>query len=213
MLLAGRCDAKEIEVGQLLVPNFAKAQIVSDGMNVNGVDVVIIQFYTKESFQKIEQYYRKVIKDIKISQISEWKIISWISDKKLNTVQVTYNELEDAHHGFIALSNLPSAVKRTPSIGEGFPALRNSHFQNDIKATDLNKKSRTIILTNKSSVKDNINFYKNHYVNKGWNIKQVFYANDSKSASLMMDKRGDEVNLTVNRNAGKSDVVAVVVRK
>jgi hypothetical protein len=29
----------------------------------------------------------------------------------------------------------------------------------------------------------------------------------------MMDKRGDEVNLTVNRNAGKSDVVAVVVRK
>ncbi|WP_426360251.1 hypothetical protein ACPUVO_08575 [Pseudocolwellia sp. HL-MZ19] len=150
VLYTGKSHAKGIDINELLVPDFVKAQIVTDNMNMNmnGTDMIIIQFYTLESFEKIEDFYRKSIKEIKISEIGEWKIISWMEDKKLNTVQVAYNKLEKAHHGFIAISNLPEAISQKIVLGKNFPSLKNSVFQNDIKATDLNKKSRTIWLKN-----------------------------------------------------------------
>lgn len=205
--------AKNITISQLLVPDFVKAQVVTDNMNMNGTDMIIIQFYTLESFEKIESFYRKSVKEIKISEVGEWKIISWMDKKKLNTVQVAYNPLEKAHHGFIAISNLPIALKENIVLGKKFPSLKNSVFQNDIKANDLNKKSRTIWLTNKNSVKDNINFYKNYYVKQGWKVEQVSFDSTNGNAAMMLGKQGDEVNLTVSRAEGKSNVVAVVVNK
>lgn len=213
LLVFGSANAKEIDISKLLIPDFVKAQVVSDGMNMNGMDVVIIQFYTLEPFKKIEQFYRKKIKEIKVSELAEWKIISWMDNKKLNTVQVAYNELEKAHHGFIALSNLPGIINKKVELGKGFPSIAKSTFQNDIKATDLNKISRTIWLINSASVVDNINFYKNYYLKSGWTVQQVSVDVGKSSGAMMLGKRGDEVNLTVSRAEGKSHVVAIVVEK
>lgn len=213
VLVLGKANAKDIDISQLLIPDFVKAQVVSDGMNMNGMDVVIIQFYTLEPFKRIEQFYRKEIKEIKVSELAQWKIISWMENNKLNTVQVAYNELEKAHHGFIALSNLPEMLNRKVELGKGFPSLSKSIFQNDIKAVDLNKTSRTIWLTNSASVVDNINFYKHFYSKKGWIVQQVSIDPSKNSGAMMLGKEGNEINLTVNRINAKSNVVAIIVEK
>ena len=203
--------AKSIELDKLLVPKFVQAQIVSDGMNFNGMDVVILQFKTKRSFEDIEKYYHDNVDEIKVSGFGEWKVISWLDKKKLNTVQVAFDPLLKVHHGYIALSNLPMALENKVALGKGFPALQKSKFLNDIKATDLNKDSRTIWLTNTASVFDNINFYKNHYKKKGWKVQYETLNKKDRSAALLLGKRGSEINLTVNRSNKLTNVVAVEV--
>lgn len=203
--------AKTIDVDKLLVPDFAQAQVVSDGMNFNGVDMVIIQFKTDHLFEDIEEYYRSKVDEIKVSTLGHWKVISWLKNKKLNTVQVTFDPLLKVHHGYIALSNLPVALENKVQLGQGFPALRKSTFQNDIKAVDLNKESRTIWLTNRASVFDNITFYKNHYRKHGWKIQQETFNRQKTSAALLLSKQGNEINLTANRINKLTNIVAVEV--
>lgn len=204
---------KDIDLRQLLIPDFVKAQIVSDGMNMNGMDVIIIQFYSNKPFKALEDFYKKEVGDIKVSSFDQWQIISWLDKKRLNTVQATFDPLGKTTHGFIALSNLPTVINKKVILGKGFPALKRSSFMNDIKTTDLNKKSRTIWLTNGSSLKTNINFYKNHFQHKGWHIDQVSYGTTNKTAAMMMSKNGDEFNLSVVRETEKklTNIIAVLV--
>lgn len=211
MSLSSLAKTIELDIDELLVPNFTQAQIVSDGMSFNGMDVIIIQFRTKRSFEDIEQYYRDNVDEIKVSMAGQWKVISWLAHKKLNTVQVTFDPLLKVHHGYIALSNLPVALENKVQLGNGFPALQKSTFQNDIKAVDLNKESRTIWLTNKASVFDNINFYKNHYKKQGWKVQQETFNRQKTSAALLLSKQGNEINLTANRINKLTNIVAVEV--
>jgi len=210
-------SSNDISMDKLLVPEFVKAQIVSDGMNMNGMDVGIIQFQTDRKFAALEKFYRSEVGDIKIGEFQEWKIISWMKKKKLYTVQATYDELKKTTHGFIAVSNLPSILKsgKEKDIGKGFPSLSGSEFINDIKATDLNKKSRTIWLTNRSSIANNINFYKNRYKSKGWDLEQVNVDESGGKGALLMRKGADELNLTATTVPLMKDVnvIAVIVNK
>lgn len=203
--------AKTFDVDKLLIPDFAQAQVVSDGMNFNGMDMVIVQFKTDHSFEDVETYYRDNVDEIKVTAAGQWRVISWLDNKKLNTVQVAFDPLLKIHHGFIALSNLPLSLENKVQLGKGFPALNKSEFQNDIKAVDLNKKSRTVYLTNRSSVFDNINFYKNHYKNKGWKVQQESFNRQRTSGTLLLGKQGDEINLTANRIKKLTNIVAVEV--
>ncbi len=205
--------AKDIHTNKLLIPDFIKAQIVSDNMNMNGMDLGIIQFYTDKDFSALVDFYRQEVGDIKVSEFAQWKIISWIDNKRLNTVQATYDGLQKKTHGFIALSNLPAILKNKVSLGKNFPSLKGSEIINDIKATDLNKKSRTIWLSNRSTVANNIAFYKKQYRSKGWIVERV--SQNPGQGAMMMRKGADEFNLTVTIDAILKDtnVIAVIVEK
>jgi len=219
LLFAVNLNANQIDISQdkLPVPDFVKAQVVSDGMNMNGMDMGIIQFQTDKKFAELEKYYRDEVGEIKIGEFEEWKIISWMKKKKLYTVQATYDEMQRKLHGFIAVSNLPSVVNDNKKIdvGRGFPSLGGSEFLNDIKANDLNKKSRTIWLTNRSSVANNIKFYQSQYQNKGWELQQINIDKSGDQGALLMRKGASEFNLTATKTPLMKDVnvVAVIVNK
>jgi len=205
--------SNDIHTNKLLIPDFVKAQVVSDNMEMNGMDLGIMQFYTDRKFADLVSFYRQEVGDIKVSEFAHWKIISWIDNKKLNTVQATYDELQNKTHGFIALSNLPAILKNKIILGKGFPSLKSSEIINDINATDLNKKSRTIWLSNGSTLANNIAFYKKQFRSKGWIVERISQSADQ--GAMMMRKGANEFNLTVTKDAILNDtnVIAVIVEK
>lgn len=205
--------AEDINSGMLLVPDFVDAQIVSDNMNMNGMELGIVQFKTNRPYSDIYKFYKSEIGNIKESKFESWKIISWIDDKKLIAVQVTVDKLSKTTHGYVSVSDLPAILKKDIKLGKGFPALGKSTIINDITATDLNKKSRTIWLTNHSSVQNNINYYIKHYESNGWTIEQRSIDESGRKSGLMMRKDGNKLNLTANKDPLLNDtnVIAVIV--
>ncbi|PIP79926.1 MAG: hypothetical protein COW84_08015 [Gammaproteobacteria bacterium CG22_combo_CG10-13_8_21_14_all_40_8] len=209
--------ADSIDINKLIVPAFVKAQIVSDSMNMNGMEMGIIQFQTNRSFSDLLKYYQDEIGEVKVGEFENWKVISWIKNQKLNTVQVTYDKLKKITHGFIAVSDLPELVKNKVKVdlGHGFPTLKDSVFINDINATDLNKKSRTIWLSNHSSIKSNLDFYTQQYQHTGWILEQKSMGPHSDNGALMMRKGADELNLSLTQNSITKEtyLFAVIVEK
>jgi len=208
--------ANDLDFDELLIPKFVKAQIVTDDMKMNGVDLGIIQFYTDRPFRDLEMYYRQQVGEINVSIAGDWKIISWLSDKnkKLNTVQATYDSFKKVTHGYISLSNLPTYLqnRKKKELGKDFPAVKGSVFLNDIYSTDMNKESRTLILNNSSPVRYNIYFYKNTYERRGWKVDQLSIGKTGLTGAMMLSKRGNELNITANKDAKTSLTNIVVVQ-
>ena len=213
-MICCRLSATEINLMDFPVPKFVKIQVVSDSMNMNGVTIGTFQFYTEREFSDLEKYYRKEIGDIKLSSYENWKIISWIENKKLSTVQASYDKLKNVWHGFMSISNLPAVYKDKIALGNGFPSLSGSEFINDITAQDLGKDSRTIWLTNGNSVSQNISFYKKHYINRGWILEHSFAKNQSGEGALLMRKGSGQLNLTVSKGGlfVDTNVFAVLIK-
>ena len=213
------CISSEVDITKLLIPDFAQAQIVSDNMNVNGVNMGVIQFATDKSVEDVEEFYRNEIGEIKASEFEQWKIISWIKRKYLYTVQMTKDDNLDKVHGYISVSPLPYLVKKNKlkniELGRGFPKIAGSSVVNDIKAVDLNKHSRTLWITNKSSVESNLKFYKTHYLKKGWLLEHKTYDATRKVGALLMRKGSDEANLVFSNDSllKVTNVNAVIVEK
>lgn len=211
--------AAEIEINGVDIPiaKNMQIQVVADELSFNTLQMGIVQFKTNNSPSSIVKFYKRA-KEIKIAEFDYWEVISWLDDEQLVTVQITYDEMQNLTHGFIGVSDLPTKIKsnksRSVNIGKGFPSLSNSEFINDIKATDLNKISRTIWLSNNRSVLDNLKFYQRHYKSKGWSLDYIDN-NPKKSGGLLMRKGADELNLTaqIDLSTGKTQVITVLVEK
>lgn len=198
-------------------PKDAKISVVSEDTIFNGVPMKMWEMNVNEKSEKVLNFYRKEWAKPTIkgapgfteNEYGEWKLISRMEDEYLLTVQLKDRPLNRTL-ALIAMSTLPMA-KNLPAPGKGFPVLADTLVLNDIKSSDGNKDSRTIIAQNSRPVSENIKFYRRLFRRKGWTELTESLESHPLAGMLMFDKRNKELNLTVTKNNKKTDIVAVFV--
>ncbi len=198
-------------------PEDAKISVVSEDTIFNGVPMKMWEMNVNEKSEKVLDFYRKEWAKPTIkgapgfteNKYGDWKLISRMEDEYLLTVQIKDRPLNRTL-ALIAMSTLPMA-KNLPAPGKGFPVLADTLVLNDIKSSDGNKDSRTIIAQNSRSVSENIKFYRRLFRRKGWTELTESLDPHPVAGMLMFDKRNKELNLTVTKSNKKTDIVAVFV--
>lgn len=198
-------------------PKDSKISVVSEDTIFNGVPMKMWEMNVNKKSEEVLDFYRKEWAKPTIkgapgfteNEYGEWKLISRMEDEYLLTVQVKDRPLNRTL-ALIAMSTLPMA-KNLPAPGKGFPVLADTLVMNDIKSSDGNKDSRTIIAQNNRPVTENIKFYRRLFRRKGWTEISENLEPHPKAGALMFDKRNKELNLTVTKNNKKTDIVAVFV--
>jgi hypothetical protein len=159
---------------EIPLPDDARVSRLGQSMRVNGNDVMVRTFETKESTADVVNFYRDEWGEERNSEpgftvmnLKEpWILITRIEDGYLMTVQVrpTANE---GTEGLIGLSKLPER-HRAPKLGEGFPTMGDSQVLNEVVSRDPGQSGRTMWLKNSHDLRTNVDFYRDQYGNAGW---------------------------------------------
>lgn len=175
-------------------------------------------FGSRKSAEEVLAYYRRIWPEgnerkpgySETNALAPWQIITYVEDGYLMTVQVTKATKSEGSSGYLAMSRMPALDRGPPELGSGFPKMRGTYVANDIQSKDLMKKGRTIIMLNRASVSTNANFYRDHYLNLGWqtemdksisggNVHTLRFRNGSKNVSIVINK-GDKTIITAQIN-------------
>ena len=203
---------------KLPAPPGAQVTLISKKMEVNGFLMQIRHFISNQDVESVLDFYRrhwpKIENDkpgyTETDAVPPWKIITRAKGKYLMTVQVMPKG-DKSSTGYIAISILPDPGN-LPIMGKDFPKMRGSTFINDIKSGDIGKKGRTLSLFNYYSTQRNASFYKDHYLNSGYNIEMDRALKAKSSHSIIFRKRNEHVSLSINETTkGFTVVVAQIV--
>ncbi|GLS24376.1 hypothetical protein [Marinibactrum halimedae] len=196
----------------------AKLIVVAEEMKMNGVEMVMWKLESFLSKEAMMSFYKEEWKKSFIEntpgyieyEMGHWQVISRMEGGYQITVQFD-REVTKSTDGLVGISKLPTEDNQI-SLGKGFPSVGNMEFLNDIYAVDQNKKSRTIVAVTDSSFNNSVNFYRRTYRRKGWEeLTQNLTDEGDERIGLMFNRRGKELNLTIMRSEGKTNVVAVLV--
>lgn len=187
---------------------------IGDSMTYNGIPMEIRLFGSRETAREVIDYYKGIWPKgdennpgySVTTALAPWTIITYVKKGYLMTVQVAPAEKSKGSSGYLAISRMPAADAGPPDLGNGFPKLRGSFVANDIQSKDLIKKGRTIILSNSASVGTNANFYRDHYLNQGWQtemdkaiaggqIHTLRFRSGSKNVSIVING-GEHTSIT-----------------
>lgn len=159
---------------EIPLPDDARVARLGQSMRVNGNDVIVRTFETKESTPDVVNFYRDEWGEERNSEPGftvtnfkePWILITRIEDGYLMTVQVrpTANE---GTEGLLGLSKLPER-RRPPKLGEGFPTMGDSQVLNEVVSKDPGQSGRTMWLKNDHDLRTNVDFYRDQYSNAGW---------------------------------------------
>ncbi len=199
-------------------PPDAAVEWVAQDIEMNGNKTAIRAFHTKDSIEKVVQFYRKEWrrppeKDkpgyMETIDAAPWYIITRIEEGYLLTVQVQIQKNDkNASWGYLSISPLPKNPNEPPKeLGSTTPKMSGSHVVNEMKSNDPGKKANTLIIANKHSLGSNAAFYKNHYQGRGWTTETDHNAQDVQTlvfktrrerVTIMLLKDGSETRVVVN---------------
>lgn len=158
---------------EIPLPDDARVARLGQSMRVNGNDVVVRTFTTKEATEDVVNFYREEWGEqngepgYTIMNLKEpWVLITRIEDDYLMTVQVRPTA-DDGTEGLLGLSRLPDRP-RPPKLGEGFPTVGGSEILNEVVSRDPGQSGRTMWVRNKHDLRTNIDFYRDRYQSQGW---------------------------------------------
>lgn len=203
-----------------IAPDNALLTVVAENMVVNGVPMRSWTLSTSAAAQDTLDFYRQIWEEDAIDarpgyveqELNQWHMLSRLENDYLITVQVD-SEQPLSTFGLVGISKLPS-MKSLPKLGKGFPTLGQTTILNDIHATDLNKKSRTLVAISNRSMRSVILFYRNTFEKQGWVEKTgaAPYSGEDEFA-LIFDQNQRELSMTFARTANKTALVAVYVEQ
>lgn len=198
-------------------PPKAKVEWVTPDAKVEGMALKVRRFeVSKMTMDEVLEFYRDEWKDeFAEVEMPPWQMIGTKQGKEYWNVQVQ-PAVNGGAWGYLGVSDLPELLEKGKALGggqgKGFPKMAGSTVVNDNSYKDIGKKSRTLLLQNKFSVKSNVSYYRNHYGNSGWNIVVDRPAKISGGHVLYLSKGSESLGLTFSQNEGKTSVVANKVK-
>lgn len=186
----------------------------AENMVMNGVSMDVRQFISELSVHEVLQFYRDHWPDgteekpgyTETDVLEPWHIISRVEDGHLLTVQVTQDG-DEGSSGLLAISRIPNPDK-LPELGKGFPKMRSSYVMNDIQSKDIGKQGRTLQIANHYSVEHNANFYRNHYLDRGWGNDMDQAVSGGDTQSLRFSNGNKSVTIVIHKTGKGSVIVA-----
>ena len=197
-------------------PSWLNRVQVGEKMIINGIPSVVQHFEAYEEINELLEFYRKEWNDstsetpgYREAQVAPWYIISRLEGSYLYTVQVQ-EEGAFKIRGYLAIADL-KAMKKTLKNNSLVPRMSGSRIVNDVTSFDPGKKGRTLMLVNTFSVASNANFYRNHYLERGWATQMD--SNSEEAFILVFRKRSKEAHLVLNHIQGSTQIVMNIVEE
>ena len=200
-------------------PEDAVLTSVGEDMELNGVTMTAWELRSEKPPEELLQFYRKYWakggpeggQDYAEKQFGAWTIITHVEDGNVYTAQVQPNQ---AGKGTVALLGISNLLKRADvagkKLGDDFPKPAGSTVQNDLTAQDQGVRSRTILLQNASSVKQNLTFYINYFERNGWAIEEGARIQDGDVGVVIASRGGDRWQLSFVPSDRATSMVAVL---
>ncbi len=209
--------AAATEMPDFPAPKNSKVVIVGENMVLNGVTMSAWELRSKEAPASVLAFYRdewargtKGNPGFTEQKLGEWQLITHVdqSEGLVYTVQA-----KPELGGTMALLGVSNVMNGTVTprreLGDDLPKLAGSVVQNDIVAQDGGVRSRTIVLQNRNSVAQNLDFYVRHFETNGWRIEQGVIIENSGDGALIAMNGGDRWNMTFTKRNGQTYMVAV----
>lgn len=189
---------------QVPEPPQSKLSKLADEVYVNGVPMSITHFNSYLSSRQVLSYYRTRWSDnFAESDSKQWQQISQFKNEYLITVQVQDNS-SNGSHGRINISKV--SRQKQKKLGKGVPMMADSIVLNEVITKDKLNTSTMLLLINKSSVEENVGFYKTYFDENDW--RKIIDKNTLKQgAALVYKNETDELSVTVKKINGMSSVV------
>jgi hypothetical protein len=200
-------------------PDDAIVTSVGDNMELNGVALSAWELRTADEPERVLEFYRRLWakggpdggKAYVENKLGVWTIITHMEGGNLYTVQVQADEAGKGAVALLGISNLPRRADAAGrNLAEDFPKPAGSTVQNDLTAQDQGVRSRTILLQNASSVKQNINFYINYFQRNGWAIEQGARIVDGDVGVVIASRDGNRWQLSFSPSDRATAMVAVL---
>jgi hypothetical protein len=195
-------------------PSWLNRIQVGEKMIINGIPSVVQHFEAYKELNELLEFYRKEwngsasgTAGYREAQVAPWYIISRLEGSYLYTVQVQ-EEGAFKIRGYLAIADL-KAMKKTLKNDSLIPQMRGSRIINDVTSFDPGKKGRTLMLVNTFSVASNANFYRSHYLERGWAIQMD--TNSEEAFVMVFKKRNKETHLVINHIQGSTQIVMNIV--
>ena len=196
-------------------PDFVETDWTANDMVYNGVHMYIENIHCDCQYEKILNFYRKHWAEGEIDEkgfvendLGELKQISRGDEKYFFSVQVKSDPTDaEKSVGRLVITELPGNRSTTVALGSGVPMMGNSEVVSDISDAMPGKRARTVLLLNEKSIVDNMDFYRIHYENAGWNSFLTPVDPSVGSQALSYRKNGVDVNIAIHDQAGVSVVL------
>jgi hypothetical protein len=194
-------------------------QMLAPDMRMNGMPMNIRGFNSSLSVEGVLAYYRNLWAGLATKErpgsmeqeVNGWKVISTVEGECFTTVQVR-QDLRGSY-SMISVIKKPDAAARVEKVGADFPKPPGSQTLNDFEYADGVRNARTIVVSNKSNMAANLQFYKNELKLRGW-VPLIERQPESKQgvSHVMVLKRGvEETSLILSSAEGQVQIVANIV--
>lgn len=193
-------------------PPEARVQSVSEDASLNGIDMTIRRFEADMAVGRVLRYYRQLWRfgkddtpGFRENQFGGWDMITRLDGEWFLSVQVQPKGFNQSW-GYLSLSKLEPGSK-PEKLGKGVPMMSGSRVINDMPSSDPGKQARTLLLANGFSVSSNANYYRNYYLDRGWNVALDIPMNNSLGHALQFQKTGQDIAITVKETGNGSVIV------
>jgi hypothetical protein len=192
-------------------PTFLDASVVSDNMDVNGINMKVWELRSSKSSAESIRYYVALWQKHRAKiryQNPQWDVAGYIDNRWIATVQLLPNKLDS--FGYLSISRLPDSK---PAVSSKFsislPAA--SETMTNITSKDGPHSSRTIVFRNSYSIENNALHFLNAYLPQGW-VEDETPTDAMTEKVLLLRKASDQLTVTLSRNNTYTEGVAVLVQ-
>ena len=155
------------------VPAWMTTTAIADEMVINGLPSRVRYFHADRPLGDLLAFYRQRWDErpagragFRQAAVDPWSVISRLEGPYLLTVQArTSNAL--TCEGFLAIGDL-GAIRQRMTRDDSVPQMAGSRVVNDLTSTDPGRKGRTLMIVNAYSVSRNRDFYRDHFLDRGW---------------------------------------------
>lgn len=191
-----------------------RVQIVSEGMAMHGVPTQILRFRASDSVEALTGFYATQWRRMAEAYVEPWTVLSHRDDDHLITVQLQPGAMNQSL-GYIAVSELFPVVEGKRRLQQpDLPTLPGTSVLQHLQSNNLGRASETVMLLSERSVHENLEFYRSHFREQGYEpLGGGALAKGASDGAMILNRGSERLDLAVTRYGGKTLVTVVRVRQ
>lgn len=200
-------------VTDLKFPSSMQLQTVADAMTINGIPTTIYAFRSPDTPAQLAAYFSGLWQgQMARSRAGPWNVLSRRERDTLITVQ-SQTVAGGGSMGYVAFAPLFKYLNKRPlRPGKDWPMLPGSEPLQDIEARDLGRRSHTLLIRNRHSADENLEFYRAELARQGYEpLSHGALAKGKGGGALILNRGDEQLSLAVAEHGGQTLITVVRV--
>ncbi|MGE6779290.1 hypothetical protein ACQKFL_16780 [Vreelandella titanicae] len=213
-LLGRVAIAEETNFPDIRLPESLSVEVVANEMQIGGLNTRVYAFTTNDTPDELASYFNHQWDEVARVEADPWDILSRREGGFLITIQ-SRTDVGPQTQGFIAISDMFDALdeeRRAPSVD--LPMLSGTEVVQDVHSEDAGRESRTLVLKSSQSVIENLDYYRNHFRQSGYEpISQGALSRGDGAGVMILNRGNEELNVVATQSEVGTVVTIVKVTK